>query len=122
MMAPVIQASGWQTVLTWVMAPLVVLLHVFFWEPHHVHRQVGGPFEHVPSWVTFQGEAYNNVREAAAMTSRVGVCVGVFRAHPPISTQTRDTRLLCVRSFQRRTGGELRLGIPGARLTGRGRG
>ena len=29
----------------------------------------------------------------------VGVRVGAFGAHPPISTQTRDTRLLCDRSF-----------------------
>ena len=33
------------------------------------------------------------------MISRVGVREQRFRAHPPISTQTRDTRLLCDRSF-----------------------
>ena len=31
------------------------------------------------------------------MIPRVGVRVGAFRAHPPISTQTRDTRLQCDR-------------------------
>ena len=33
------------------------------------------------------------------LLSRVGVRKGAFRAHLPIGTQTRDTRLLCDRSF-----------------------
>ena len=33
------------------------------------------------------------------VSTRVGVRGGAFKAHPPISTQTRDTRLLCHRSF-----------------------
>ena len=57
-----------------------------------------------------------------ALISRVGVRVGAFGAHPPISTQTCETRLLCDRTFPVRTEGERVLGIPNARLTGKGRG
>ena len=39
-----------------------------------------------------------------AMIPRVGVRVGAFGAHPPISTQTRDTRLQCDRTPLVRTG------------------
>ena len=57
-MSPVIQATGWRIVLTWVMAPLALPLHAY-WETSgfpwlrifagSAGRQVGGPFEHVRS-------------------------------------------------------------------------
>ena len=46
--------------------------------------------------------------------------VGAFGTHPPISTQTRDTRLQYDRSFLVRTGGERVIGIPVARPSGGG--
>ena len=106
-MSPVIQASEWRIVLTWVMACCstsrslengIMRLGVF---AGSVHRQVRGPFELNPRGCGRAREFPTfNVRErAAAMTSRVGVCVGAFRAHPPVNTQTRDTRLLCDRGF-----------------------
>ena len=54
------------------------------------------------SWVTGARGWLTRVHmreRSAAMTSLVGVRLGAFRAHPPISTQTRDTCLLCDRSF-----------------------
>ena len=47
-----------------------------------------------------------------AKRSRVGVRVGAFRGHPPISTQTRDTRLQCDRSFPKAHRGRARARDP----------
>ena len=170
--SPVIQATGSRIVLTWIMAPPVLLLHALRGTYGYslvsksagsVHRQVGGPFstcavvgdlfkgrcltrvnaeEFVRELLGTATARAFNMRGAAArggndsshslqLTAkmsvgatipRVGVRVGAFGAHPPISTQTRDTRLQCDRTFLVRTGRERVLRIPAARLTGRGRG